>query len=165
MFPIIHFITSLVLMVILYPFFGYWSGAVFIGGFFIDVDHYLWWVMDKRNFSLIKGYRNMAEEAKKNKERFSQIIERPLYLKLDRLHIFHVWEFWVLMLNTQNIIIGEHMVSKGILDASIVHPREVFKPAIRESASKVILVHNHPSGDCEPSDEDEKISGILIGAG
>jgi DNA repair protein RadC len=63
-------------------------------------------------------------------------------------------EFWVLMLNTQNNIIGEHMVSQGILDASIIHPREVFKPAIKNSAAKIILVHNHPSGDAEPSGED-----------
>jgi len=74
-------------------------------------------------------------------------------------------EFWVLMLNTQNNIIGEHMVSKGILDASIVHPREVFKPAIRESASKIILVHNHPSGDVEPSVEDDEITRRITETG
>ena len=62
--------------------------------------------------------------------------------------------FYILMLNTQNNIIGEHLVSKGILDASIVHPREVFKPAIRNSSSKIVLVHNHPSGDPSPSTDD-----------
>jgi len=72
--------------------------------------------------------------------------------------------FYILMLNTKNHIIGEQLISKGILDASIVHPREVFKPAIRNSASKIILVHNHPSGDPKPSEEDlnvmRKISNI-----
>ncbi|MFH1607680.1 MAG: JAB domain-containing protein [archaeon] len=63
--------------------------------------------------------------------------------------------FYILMLNTQNIIIGEQLISKGILDASIVHPREIFRPAIKNSASKIILVHNHPSGD--PSPQTQKI--------
>ncbi len=70
--------------------------------------------------------------------------------------------FYVLMLNTQNKIINEKLISKGILDASIIHPREVFKPAIRNSASRIILVHNHPSGDCTPSDEDLEITERLI---
>ncbi len=69
--------------------------------------------------------------------------------------------FYILMLNTQNNIIGEQLISKGILDASIIHPREVFKPAIRNSASKIILVHNHPSGDPTPSAEDEDITRRL----
>lgn len=74
-------------------------------------------------------------------------------------------EFWILMLNTQNNIIGEERISKGILDASIVHPREVFRPAIKNSASKIILVHNHPSGDPEPSQEDLEITEKLMSAG
>ncbi len=66
--------------------------------------------------------------------------------------------FYILMLNTQNNIIGEQLISKGILDASIVHPREIFRPAIKNAASKIILVHNHPSGDPKPSDEDAQIT-------
>ena len=73
--------------------------------------------------------------------------------------------FYILMLNTQNIIVGEQLISKGILDASIVHPREVFKPAIKNSASKIILIHNHPSGDPSPSPEDDEITKKLIKAG
>ena len=73
--------------------------------------------------------------------------------------------FYVLMLNSQNNIIGEHLISKGILDASILHPREVFKPAIKDSASKIILVHNHPSGDPNPSQEDLDITAKIIKAG
>ncbi len=69
--------------------------------------------------------------------------------------------FYILMLNTQNYIIGEKLISKGILDASIIHPREIFKPAIRNSASKIILVHNHPSGDCFPSGDDLDITKKL----
>ncbi len=66
--------------------------------------------------------------------------------------------FYILMLNNQNNIIGEQLISKGVLDAAIIHPREVFKPAIKNSASKIILVHNHPSGDPSPSEEDEEVS-------
>jgi len=74
-------------------------------------------------------------------------------------------EFWILMLNTQNNVIGEQLISKGILDASIIHPREVFKPAIKNSASKIVLVHNHPSGDPTPSPEDLEITKRLKEAG
>jgi len=73
--------------------------------------------------------------------------------------------FYVLMLNTKNNIIGEQLISKGILDASIIHPREVFKPAIKNSASKIILVHNHPSGDPTFSFEDKDLTEKLIDAG
>jgi len=73
--------------------------------------------------------------------------------------------FYILMLNTQNNIIGEELISKGILDASIIHPREVFKPAIKNSAAKIILVHNHPSGDPNPSGEDIEITTKLKNIG
>ena len=70
--------------------------------------------------------------------------------------------FYIIMLNTQNYIIREQLISKGILDASIIHPREIFKPAIKNSASKIILIHNHPSGDPTPSEEDLEITKTLM---
>jgi len=73
--------------------------------------------------------------------------------------------FYILILNNQNNIIKEQLISKGVLDAAILHPREVFKPAIKNSASKIILVHNHPSGNPEPSPEDLDITKQLIDAG
>lgn len=73
--------------------------------------------------------------------------------------------FFILMLNIQNNIIGEKLISKGILDASIIHPREVFRPAIKNSASKIILIHNHPSGDPKPSEEDLEITEKLMKVG
>ncbi|MBS3085083.1 DNA repair protein RadC [Candidatus Pacearchaeota archaeon] len=76
----------------------------------------------------------------------------------DRLKDEKQENFYILMLDTKNNIIGEQLISKGILDASIIHPREVFKPAIKNSASKIILVHNHPSGDPTPSREDEEMT-------
>ena len=73
--------------------------------------------------------------------------------------------FYILMLSTNNHIIGESLISKGILDASIIHPREVFRPAIKNSVSKIILIHNHPSGNPQPSAEDLEITKRIIDAG
>jgi DNA repair protein RadC len=66
--------------------------------------------------------------------------------------------FYALLLDTKNKIIGEELISVGTLNSSLIHPREVFNPAIKASANSIILVHNHPSGDCEPSEEDEKMT-------
>jgi DNA repair protein RadC len=73
--------------------------------------------------------------------------------------------FYVLILDTKNKIVKEELVTKGVLDAAIVHPREIFKPAIRNSASKIILVHNHPSGDPTPSPEDLEITDKMVKLG
>ncbi len=74
-------------------------------------------------------------------------------------------EFRILLLNTQHAVLRELLVTRGILDASVVHAREVFRPAIVESAAAIILVHNHPSGDPVPSPEDREITRQLAEAG
>jgi DNA repair protein RadC len=76
-----------------------------------------------------------------------------------------VEEFCVLLLNARHEVQRRVMVSRGSLNASIVHPREVFRPAILDSAASVVLVHNHPSGDPEPSDEDLAITRRLVQVG
>jgi len=73
--------------------------------------------------------------------------------------------FHVLMLNAKNCLINRHVVTIGLADASLVHPREVFRPAIAENASAIVLVHNHPSGDSTPSAEDIKVTKQLIEVG
>lgn len=73
--------------------------------------------------------------------------------------------FSVLILDTKNNIIKEELISIGSLNASIVHPREVFKAAIENSAASIILVHNHPSGDPSPSREDLYITQKLTDGG
>ncbi len=73
--------------------------------------------------------------------------------------------FYVLLLDTKNKIIKKELVSIGTLNSSLVHPREVFKSAIKESANSIILIHNHPSGDLEPSMEDKEITEKLMEAG
>ncbi|CAN5272247.1 DNA repair protein RadC [soil metagenome] len=72
--------------------------------------------------------------------------------------------FVVVLLNTKNEVIESPLVSVGTLSSALVHPREVFKPAIRASAASVILAHNHPSGKVEPSREDREVTSRLVGA-
>lgn len=73
--------------------------------------------------------------------------------------------FIALLLSTKNHVIARAMISVGSLNASIVHPRELFREAIRYSAAAVILVHNHPSGDPTPSQEDISLTMQLVEAG
>ena len=73
--------------------------------------------------------------------------------------------FYIFTLDTKNKINGIFEVSRGSLSSSIVHPREVFKRALLQNASGIILIHNHPSGDPTPSREDLDITNRLIQAG
>ena len=73
--------------------------------------------------------------------------------------------FKLLLFDGKNRLIKDTTISTGSLSLNIVHPREVFKPAVRESASSVILLHNHPSGDPTPSPEDRELTRRLVKAG
>ena len=84
---------------------------------------------------------------------------RPRIGRADREH------FIAVLLSTRNAVIGIETISVGSLNASIVHPREVFKPAIVHSASAIALAHNHPSGNAEPSNEDIAITRRMLEAG
>lgn len=70
-------------------------------------------------------------------------------------------QFICLFLNTKNGVIGNEVISIGSLNASIVHPREVFRPAIKRSSASIICAHNHPSGNPDPSPEDISITARL----
>ncbi|MBM3335692.1 DNA repair protein RadC, partial [Candidatus Sumerlaeota bacterium] len=72
--------------------------------------------------------------------------------------------FYLVVLNTRNRIQSHFLISRGSLTGSFVHPREVMKMAIREAAASIIFVHNHPSGDPEPSEDDIDITGRLARA-
>lgn len=74
-------------------------------------------------------------------------------------------EFYSLYLNTKNQIIGMEMISRGTLNASLIHPREVFKGALLANANCIMLSHNHPSGNPEPSNADKQVTSILAKAG
>ena len=70
-----------------------------------------------------------------------------------------------MLLNAKNAVIGIHTVSIGTLSSSLVHPREVFKPAIQASAAGLVVAHNHPSGKTEPSREDRDVTERIVEAG
>jgi DNA repair protein RadC len=108
--------------------------------------------------------RRAAEEVRQEDDRVTS--PRDVYRRFElRLRDLRQEEFHVLLLNTQNAVMREVMVTRGILDASVVHPREVFAPALAEAAAAVILVHNHPSGDPTPSPADREVTGQLVEAG
>ena len=84
---------------------------------------------------------------------------------VDKLKDKKKEHFYVLFLDSKNKLISEDLISVGTLNSSIVHPREVFNNAIRENANSIILVHNHPSGNPQPSEEDKEITELLVKAG
>ncbi|MFQ5780525.1 MAG: DNA repair protein RadC, partial [Nitrospiria bacterium] len=73
--------------------------------------------------------------------------------------------FKIILLDQKNKVIRDVTVSQGSLTATVVHPREVFNPAVRDSAASVIFLHNHPSGDPAPSNEDKEMTERLVAAG
>ncbi|MEX2461495.1 MAG: DNA repair protein RadC [Paenibacillaceae bacterium] len=84
---------------------------------------------------------------------------------MEDLRYLQKEHFVCLFLNTKNHVIGQETLSMGSLNASIVHPREVFRAAIKRSSASIICVHNHPSGDPTPSPEDIQMTSRLVEAG
>jgi DNA repair protein RadC len=82
-----------------------------------------------------------------------------------RLRDLPVEEFHLLALDSQSGVLRDVLVTRGLLNSSLVHPREVFRAAIAEAAAGIILVHNHPSGDPTPSPEDRSVTRQLVEAG
>ena len=82
-----------------------------------------------------------------------------------RLEDLPVEEFHVAVLDAQHRLERDIAVTRGILNSSLVHPREVFREAIAERAAAIILVHNHPSGDPSPSADDRNVTEQLVSAG
>jgi DNA repair protein RadC len=102
--------------------------------------------------------------------------ERPPVLKIrepedvlrlfgTRLRDLQVEEFHLLALDSQSQVLREVLITRGLLNSSLVHPREVFRAAIAEAAAGIIVVHNHPSGDPTPSAEDRAATRQLASAG
>lgn len=91
--------------------------------------------------------------------------EDVVQLLQPRLRDLPVEEFHLLALDSQSQVLRCVLVTRGLLNSSLVHPREVFRPAIAEAAAGVIVVHNHPSGDPTPSSEDRAVTRQLVAAG
>jgi len=115
----------------------------------------------KAAFELGKRLEAPFDEGKKIAVKSPEDVVRLIKTELKDKKKEH---FFVILLDTRNQYLGKDKVSVGSLDTSIVHPREVLKPALSLSAASVILVHNHPSGDPEPSEEDIKLTKRLVEA-
>jgi len=108
--------------------------------------------------------RRMAQEASLEVNVIDQPSRLVHWLKKE-LGSAQQEHFMVVFLNTKNHIIGHKILYTGGLDRSIVHPREVYKEALKVSAARIIVVHNHPSGDVSPSENDHLVTKVLQEAG
>jgi DNA repair protein RadC len=112
-------------------------------------------------FELVRRVQSQKIPDRASFKRSSDVANHYLPLMRDlRKEVFKV-----LLLNRSNRLIKEVFISEGTLDASVVHPRDVFKEALLEPAAGVILIHNHPSGNPSPSEEDLRITKQLVEAG
>ena len=104
MVPLIHILTSFIPFVFLFPFYNYLSFAFFIGSVLIDIDHYFWYVIRFKDFSVKRAYEYYLPENRPKREK-------------DILNIFHVWEFWILILALSFV----HIIFLLILLGMIFH--------------------------------------------
>jgi DNA repair protein RadC len=108
--------------------------------------------------------RRVAAEAEPPLERVGGPSDVHRYYA-PRLRDLAVEEFHVLALGSQSQVLADLLITRGILNSSLVHPREVFRAAIAEAAAGIIVVHNHPSGDPTPSADDRAVTRQLVDAG
>ncbi len=108
--------------------------------------------------------RRIASARPLDKIRFSSPQEGAAFL-MPRLRYAVKEQFLVILLNSKNKVIGTELVSEGTLTNSVVHPREVYLPAILQHAAAICVAHNHPSGDPSPSREDRELTAVLAAAG
>ena len=116
----------------------------------------------------LKAAFTLAQRMARELSRESPQLDNPeavADLLREESRLYEVENFQVVLLTTRRRLIRVERVSQGTLDTLLVHPREVFRPAISANASALILVHNHPSGDPTPSEADIKVTRDLIRAG
>jgi DNA repair protein RadC len=116
---------------------------------------------------LIAAFELGARAAREERPPVHRIREPEDVLRLfgTRLRDLQVEEFHLLALDSQSQVLREVLITRGLLNSSLVHPREVFRAAIAEAAAGIIVVHNHPSGDPTPSAEDRAATRQLASAG
>jgi len=109
--------------------------------------------LSKRRNKLISGGYN-KKSITSAEDVYNMFKDHVSGLKKERLYC--------LLLDTKNVVIKTIRISEGTLNSSLIHPREVFKDAIRESANAIILVHNHPTNDATPSDNDLEVTERIV---
>jgi DNA repair protein RadC len=116
---------------------------------------------------LLAAFELGSRIAREERPPLSRIREPDDVVRLfqARLRDLQVEEFHLLALDSQSQVLREVLVTRGLLNSSLVHPREVFRTAIAEAAAGIIVVHNHPSGDPTPSAEDRAVTQQLVAAG
>jgi DNA repair protein RadC len=116
---------------------------------------------------LLAGFELGARLAREERPPVQRIREPEDVVRLfgGRLRDLQVEEFHLLALDSQSQVLREVLITRGLLNSSLVHPREVFRAAIAEAAAGIIVVHNHPSGDPTPSAEDRTVTRQLAEAG
>jgi len=115
--------------------------------------------------AMFEIFRRASKQIKKGYKFSIQTAQDVYSYFTDELEDKNKEFLYALLLDTKNKIIGEELVSIGTLNSSLIHPREVFNPAIKASSNSIVLVHNHPSGDANPSKEDIEITKKLDDAG
>ncbi|MDD4334550.1 MAG: DNA repair protein RadC, partial [Desulfotomaculaceae bacterium] len=116
----------------------------------------------------VKAALELARRTAKYSDQPRPVIKTPddaAILVMEEMKHFDREHFRAILLNTKNQVIGTDKVSVGTLNSSVVHPRELFRNAIKRGAASVILLHNHPSGDPTPSREDKDITRRVMEAG
>jgi DNA repair protein RadC len=116
---------------------------------------------------LLAAFELAGRLAREGRPQIPRIREPEDVVRLfdGRLRDLQVEEFHLLALDSQSQVLREVLVTRGLLNSSLVHPREVFRAAIAEAAAGIIVVHNHPSGDPTPSAEDRAVTQQLSAAG
>jgi len=133
-------------------------------------------------YLVLVSYEASGESAERVRERAKDLIGSDANISVRKVsglvtspqEVFRRWKklgklkqemFVVIALDTQNSIIKSKVVSLGTLNASLIHPREVFNFAIKNTAASIIIAHNHPSGSVDPSEEDLAVTTRLRDAG
>ncbi len=118
-------------------------------------------------FEIAKRYKTEDTEKENTKQKEKPVTSPEDAVKLIRAKMedTSIENFYVLSFDVRNKLIGIDQISKGTVSASLVHPRETFKSAIRKHAAQIMIAHNHPSGDTEPSEDDIKITKRISEAG
>jgi DNA repair protein RadC len=109
--------------------------------------------------------RNMQKEKAENQVLFCKNPEDVARIFMPKLGHLKQEIFSIVLLDSAGKFLRDREITRGIINASLIHPREVFRVAIREAATSLILVHNHPSGQLKPSIEDLSITRQLVAAG
>lgn len=110
----------------------------------------------------------LAQELAMEKRKDYPVLDTPERVAncfREEFRSYNTERFKVVCLNTRRHIINVHEIAVGTLDTVLVHPREVFRPAITSSAAAILVLHNHPSGDPTPSDADVRVTRDLVRAG